>query len=163
MSTIDKNKAIIEYLLTCNNIKNSALYFNLIDAKDGNIQIITTSTDTTYDKSFIDGSKPKKYTCNIVTFKSINDLALVVGTSYANENVDDVADVQTLIDWIDEQNEARNFPDFGTNCIINSIKTTTDEPRFDGINTSLQPALAMYSIGIMVDYIDTSKVIWKDE
>lgn len=157
---IDKNQAIIDYLCTCNKIKNSPLYFNLINAENNNIQIITTANDTTYNKPYIDGSIPKKYTFNLVIFKSITDLALVNTTGYSNENVEDLADAQTLIDWIQEQEDAHNYPNFGSDCEIEEIKSATDTPRFDGINTSVNPPLAMYSMSITINYIDTSKTIW---
>lgn len=177
---IDKNQAIIDYLVQCPQILNSPIYFNLIDAQDNNIQIITTSEDKTMTKPFIDGSVAKRYTFNLIVFKSISDLAIVkdveqnviqvVGSEstststspseyYPNENVDDLAEAQALIDWIDEQNDLRNFPNFGDKCFIDDIMTTTDTPRFDGINTELSPPLAMYSISIVVNYIDKSKMI----
>lgn len=157
---IDKNQAVIDYLCTCNTIKDSPLYFNLINAEDNNIQIITTANDTTYDKPFIDGSKPKKYIFNLVIFKSITDLALVTTSGYSNENVEDLADAQKLIDWVQEQEDLHNYPNFGEECEMQSIEVTTDTPRFDGINTSMNPPLAMYSMSITINYIDTSRTIW---
>lgn len=174
MSKVDKNQAIIEYLITCPKIYNSPLYFNLINAKDNNVQIITTSEDVTMRKPYITGEIPKKYTFNLVTFKSITDLAVVkefstsTSTSdyddddYTNENVYDLADVQALLDWLQEQEDLHNYPDFGKDCYVDSLQTTTDEPRFEGINTELTPPLAMYSIAIVINYIDTSKSIWKE-
>lgn len=165
--SIDKNKAVIEYLLQCPDIADSPLYFNLIDAKDNTIQMITTAEDKTLSKPFIDGSITKRYTFNLITFKSISDMELVksmmLGTSvnnYANENVEELHAVQALIDWIVEQEEARNYPDFGDMCYIDSIMTTTDIPRFDGINVELTPPLAMYSISIIIEYVDISKQIY---
>lgn len=161
MSVVDKNKAIINYLIQCPQILNSPLYFNLIEAEDNNIQIVTTSEDKATTRPFIDGSVAKRYTFNLIIFKSISDLEVTKsGTSYyPNENVDDLAQAQALIDWIDEQNDSRNFPDFGATCLIDDIQTTTDTPQFDGINDELSPQLAMYSIAIVVNYIDKSKMI----
>lgn len=161
MSVVDKNQAIINYLIQCPQILNSPLYFNLIEAADDNIQIVTISEDKNMSKPFIDGSIAKRYTFNLIMFKSISDLEVTkTGSSYyPNENVDDLAQAQALIDWIDEQNDNRNFPDFGATCLIDDIQTTTDTPQFDGINDELSPQLAMYSIAIVVNYIDKSKMI----
>ena len=162
---MDKNQAIIEYLITCPKILNSPLYFNLINAKNDNVQIITTSEDVTMRRPYINGEIPKKYTFTLITFKSITDLAVVKDFSTeadTNENVYDLADVQALIDWLHEQEDSHIYPDFGKDCYIDSIQTTTDEPRFDGINDELTPPLAMYSIAIVINYIDTSKTIWKE-
>lgn len=162
--SIDKNKAVIEYLLTCPDIANSSIYFNLINAKDDTIQILTTAEDKTLSRPYIDGSVLKRYTFNLITFKSISDAELVTvpvgsGEYYSNENVDELGAVQLLIDWISEQEDNANYPDFGENCVVDRIMTTTDNPRFDGINADMTPPLAMYSISIVIEYLDISKMI----
>ena len=165
---MDKNQAIIDYLVQCPKIKDSALYFNLINAKNDNVQIITRANDRALSKPYVDGSILKQYTFTIIVFKSISENPIIVGTGYelgtgyTNENVDDLADAQALLDWVETQQELRNFPNFGDDCYIDEIQTTTEEPRLEGINDELTPPLAMYSIGVNVNYIDTSKMIWKE-
>ena len=159
---MDKNQAVIDYLITCPQIQNSPLFFNLIEAHNNNLQIVTTSEDVTTRRAYVTGEVPKRYTFTLITFKSITDLAVVKDSEYANENVDDLADVQALLDWLHEQEDIKNYPNFGEDCYIDSLQTTTDTPRFDGINDELTPPLAMYSIAIVINYIDTSKMIWKE-
>ena len=72
-----------------------------------------------------------------------------------------MATIQSLIDWISEQNDVRNFPNFGETCEVDEILTTTDTPKFDGIDEQVSPPLAVYSITIRVRYIDKSKIIWR--
>jgi len=165
--SIDKNKAVIEYLLQCPDIYNSPLYFNLIDAKDNTIQLLTKAEDKTLSRPNIDGSVPKRYTFTLITFKSISDMEIVkpigssIGTDeYPNENVDELQAVQLLIDWVLEQEDLHNYPNFGEDCVIDKIDTTTDYPRFDGINTEIQPNLAMYSIDVVIEYLDESRIIY---
>lgn len=162
--SVDKNQAVIEYLLQCPDIYNSSLYFNLINAKDNTIQILTTAEDKMLSRPHIDGSVKKRYTFSLIIFKSISDAEIVKmqGTSqqYISENVDELKDVQTLLDWISEQQDLKKYPDFGEDCDMDDIYTTTDTPRFDGINTAVTPALAMYSISVVIEYVDTSKVIY---
>lgn len=166
MSAIDKNQAMIDYLIQCEDIRNSPLYFNLVNAKNNTLQILTIADDKSLNKKYIDGSVLKKITFNLIAFKSISDLAIVksFGTSgsneFSNENVDDIADVQKLIDWIAEKEDAHVYPDFGSTCEIQKIETTTETPNFNGVDTSVTPPLAMYTIQIAVEYIDTSKVLW---
>lgn len=164
----DKNKAIITYLLNCDQIYGSVLYFNFIDVKDNNTQIVTNSDDRSISRPYIDGSVKRRYTFTIIKFKSVTDIPIVTnfptGTSipeYSNENVEDMTDMQSLIDWIAEQRENHVYPYFGEDCQIDDIYTTTDTPRLDGINTDMSPTLAMYSVEIVVDYIDTSRANWK--
>lgn len=157
---MDKNQAMIDYLIQCEDIKNSPLYFNLINAKDNTIQILTVAEDKMMNSPYIDGSVLKRITYNLIAFKSISDMALVKAEGFANENIDDVADVQKLLDWITEQEDLHNYPDFGEKCQIESIDTNSDTPNFNGIDNSITPPLAMYSIQIVVQYIDTNKMIW---
>ena len=159
--TTDKNQAVIDYIITCPTILNSPLYFNFINAKDDTNQFFTESTDTYSNKPFIDGSVEKIYTFTILTFKSAADIAVVKQSGYENENLSDMSDIQKLIEWIAEQNKLRNFPNFGEDCIIDSISTTTDAPKFEGIDEQITPPLAVYSTSIQIKYIDISNLIWR--
>ena len=158
---VNKHQAVINYIITCPTILNSPLYFNFINAKDNTNQVFTESTDTYTNRNYVDGSVEKLYTFTILTFKSAADVAVVKMVGYENENLSDMSDVQNLIECIKEQNEARNFPDFGEDCIIDSIETTTEEPKFEGIDEQISPPLAVYSTSIQIKYIDISKRLWR--
>lgn len=157
---MDKNEQIIEYLLQCPAIQNSPLYFNFIEAKDGATQLITMTEETSTIRTFVDGSMRQVYTLELITFKSISENAIVKTSGYPNENVDDLSEVQALMDWINEQDDLKNYPNFGENIHIDHIETTTDSPRLMGINTELIPPLAMYSVSIRIEYINEAKCIW---
>jgi hypothetical protein len=158
---VDKHQAVIDYIINCPNIRNSPLYFNFINAQDDTNQFVTNSNDRYTNTRYIDGSIGKLYTFTIITFKSINDNAVVKLPDYPNENILDLTDIQALINWIIEQDELQNFPDFGEDCIVESIATTTDEPSFDGIDEQTEPNLAVYSVTIEISYIDISKRLWR--
>ena len=49
---VDKNKAFVDYLLQCTQIKNSPLYFNFINVKDNTTQIVTNSSDINISRPF---------------------------------------------------------------------------------------------------------------
>lgn len=157
----NKHQAVIDYLVTCPAIQDSPLFFNFINAQDGTNQFLTVSNDEYTSTKYIDGSVQKIYTFTILTFKSVNDIEIVQIPGYQNENVSDMEDVQALIDWIQEQEEIHNYPDFGENCIVESIKTTTEEPNFDGIDEQVEPNLAVYSTSIQISYLDISKQLWR--
>jgi len=159
----DLNQAVIDYLITCPIFKNNPLFFNAIEAKDENKQIVTTANNKKLQKPYIDGSVLKRFTFTIIDFRSITyqPIVKIPGDAYKNENVQDMLDVQSIIDWIDEQQELCNFPDFGENCIVESIKALSENPNLNGIDTSSTPSLAKYSISIQIDYIDNSKTIWR--
>lgn len=159
----DKNKAIIDYLITCDYIRSSSLYFNFINAKNNTKQIIAESTEEALNTKYIDGTVAKQYRCTLIDFKSLSTNPIAKVSGYTDENVTDLSAVQAIIDWVAEQNELHNYPDFGENCIVENISTTANNPSLNGIDVSTTPALARYSIVIQVDYLDKSKVIWNKE
>ena len=160
---MDKNKIVIEYLLGCPQLASNSLFFNAATGKDESKQIVTMGDDKRLQQPFIDGSVLKRYTFTIIDYKSISYQPIVkkVGSVEKNENVSDMLDTQGIIDWITEQNEDHIYPDFGEDCIVEQIQTTTEDPNLNGIDTSTNPPLAKYSISIQIDYMDYSKVPWK--
>jgi len=160
MTVVDKNKAIVDYLLTCSTVYSSSLYFNFINAKDDTKQVIAEASDTYTNRNYIDGSVLKQYQCKLVNFKSLSTKPVVKQSGYADENITDLETIQQIVDWINEQNDLNNYPDFGDNCIVEKIQTTANNPVLDGIDASTTPALVKYSITIQVDYLDKSKIIW---
>lgn len=157
---VDKNQAIIDFLMQCPAIAENPVFFNFLNAKDNNKQIITQSTDRSLNHSYVDGSVGKRYTFTIIDFRSITYQPLPKQPGYSSENVEEMLDVQGILDWVNEQADIENYPDFGDNCLIDRMETTTDIPNLDGVDTQMAPALAKYSISIQIDYIDKSKTIW---
>lgn len=156
---IDKNKAILNFISTYEGIETSPIFINFINANDNDVQFLTSSNETSLNRRFVDGSVMKRYTFSLIITKSITDMAIAKDI-LTNENIDDIADIQKFMDWVNEQGELQTFPDFGANCIIEEMQTTAENPSLDGINNEVSPALAMYSMEIRIDYIDYSKVIW---
>lgn len=157
---VNKNQAVIDFLMTCPTIANNSLFFNFINAQDNNNQIITTSNDKSLNKPYIDGSVLKRYTFTIISFKSITENAIPKVAGMTDENVDDIMEVQEIIDWITEQHENRNYPDFGGFCEIDSMEALSENPNLDGVDNTASPALAKYSLSIRIEYIDKSKCNW---
>lgn len=158
---MDKNQAIITYLSSCPVIANNPLFFNFAKAEDNNKQLVQVATDKKVERPYIDGSVLKRFTFTLIDYRSVIYQAVVKEAGYPNENMEELLDVQSIIDWIDEQNMDGNFPDFGDDCVIDEIKALTDTPRLNGVDTSASPALAKYSVSIQILYLDRSKCIWK--
>lgn len=157
---MDKNKAVIDFLITCPYIQNTPLYFNLINAKDNTKQVITLGNDKAVEEPYIDGSVLKRYTFTLVDFRSVSYNPIVKTNVEGNENIDEYWDVQGTIDWVTEQDVEGNYPDFGTDCIIDKMEVLTDNPTLDSIDVTVTPALARYSFTIRIEYLDKSKCIW---
>ena len=154
---MDKNQAMIDYLITCPAIKDTPLYFNFVEARNDSTQMITMSSDRTTNKRYIDGTVQKVYTFSLIKFKSMAYNPIVKLPWRKDENVEDMFDVQGLIDWLDAQ---RNFPDFGENCYIEKLHVTTDTPQLDNVDTTTSPPLVQYSVTVEVQYLDESKSNW---
>lgn len=166
MASVDKNQAVIEFLLQCPYIKDNPLFFNFINAKDNNKQVVTSGNDKVIDRPFIDGSVQKRYTFTIMDYKSVSYMAIakIIGSGtvdyYPDENMEDILDTQQIIDWITEQENARNYPDFGEECVIDDMRALTDNPNLNTVDTSITPALAKYSISIQINYVDYTNLQW---
>lgn len=160
-ASVDKNQAVIDFLIQCPTIAGSPLFFNFLNAQDENKQIITQANDTSLNKNYIDGSKLKRYTFTIIDFRSVTYQPIPKMAGYVSENVEEMLDVQSIMDWVNEQADNSNYPDFGDDCVIDDMRTTSENPNLNGIDTQVTPALAKYSMSIQIDYLDTSKVIWK--
>ena len=155
----DKNKATLNFIATYPGIETSPIFVNFINAKDNDIQFMTTSNEVRLNRNFVDGSIMKRYTFTIVITKSITDMAIAKDLM-DNENIGDIADIQAFMDWVNEQGDNQIYPDFGEECGIEEMHTTSENPSLDGINTEVTPALALYSVEIGIDYIDYSKIVW---
>lgn len=168
---MDKNKAMIKFLLQCPTILDNPLFFNFADEQDGSLHYIT-ETDTK-KRSYIDGSEQKQYTFSIASYSSVSHNAVIKDDDeiLMNENIENMSKVQEILDWIDEQahpselnadgtQKEPNFPDFGQDCIIESMETMQSDPDINGIDTSVNPPIARYSVGVRLTYLDNSKKVW---
>lgn len=150
---------MIEFLMTCPTIQTNPLFFNFAEGEDGHNHFIT-ETDKATKKPYVDGSQLKEYTFTFASYKSVSYNAVVVGER--DENIEEMANVQSILDWIEEQNEAKNFPNFGENVIVEEMKPLTTDPEFDGIDTSVNPPVVRYSIGVVITYLDNTKKLWNN-
>lgn len=156
---MDKNKLMIEFLQTCPTLKDNPLFFNFGKVEDNAHQITVNSDDVELQKPYIDGSVLKRYTYSIDSFKSVACIPILECDT--DENIEDFAEVQSLLDWVNEQSENMNFPDFGENICIEEMKTLNTKPTLIGVESSLNPPMAIYRITIQIDYIDNTNRLWK--
>lgn len=156
----DKHVAVIDFLQNCPEIANHPLFFNFAQEEDNNQLFVTYADNIDAITSYVDGSKEMSYTFTMIFYKSVAYNALIDGR--ADENLDEFIDIQSIGEWIEEQNDNKIFPDFGEDCVIDSIETLTNKPRVSRqVEGDMQPALAQYSLGVRIRYLDTSKVLWK--
>ena len=160
---VDKNQAIIDFIAQCPTIAENPLFFNFLNATDNDKQLITHANETQLNSKYVDGSILKRYTFTLIDFKSVAYEPIPKVEGYISENVEEYEAVQSIMDWVNEQGDLMQYPDFGPDCIIDSMRTTSENPNLNGVDTSVSPALAKYSMSIQIDYIDTSKAIWNND
>lgn len=155
---MNKTQAMLDFLQTCSTIRDNPLFFNFGKVENGAHQANMQSDDVSVHKPYIDGTELKRYTFHLDSFKSVAYNPVVQGLS--DENVEDFADVQELLDWINEQGDLKNYPAF-EDCIIDKMRSLQSKPQLVGVNTTMSPPTAVYRISIQIDYLDTSKQLWK--
>lgn len=155
MTNSEYTQAVIDFLLDCPNIEK--LFFNFAAEEDGSNQFVKEDSGTL--KNYIDGGKLKYYTFSIISYVAVSHNPIVDETGFADENMENLALIQEILDWVNTQGENLVFPDFGSDVVIDEMKATTDDPNLNGVDTSQNPPLAQYSFTIRIQYLDTSKAI----
>ena len=158
---MDKSQAVIAFLQTCEYISSDPLFFNFGNVEDNAHQVSISSDDIALHAPFIDGSVEKRFTFSIDSFKSVAYIPVVQSLTAQDENLEEFQSVQQILDWITEQDRLHNYPEFGEDCIIDEMKVLTTKPELVGVDTSLNPPMAVYRISIQIDYVDNTDKAWK--
>lgn len=123
---------------------NEILYFN-------NTQEIadTSSVNTVYSdyavQEYTCGNSDREFVFAIKQMKQYDS----AGTSGINRQT--MEEVQAFMDWIDEQNKKRNFPEFPGNCFVYKIENLQNMPEIAGTNDQ---GLAEYMFQCRVCYTE---------
>ena len=153
-----KHQAMLNFLQTCPRIRANPLFFNFGKVENDAHQANMRSDDVSLHRPYIDGTELKRYTFHLDTFKSVAYNPVISGLP--DENMEDFEDVQSLIDWISEQDDLKNYPAF-EECVVDKMRSLYTKPELVGVDTTLSPPMAVYRISIQIDYLDTSKQVWK--
>jgi hypothetical protein len=149
---------MLDFLQTCPSIRDNPLFFNFGKVENNAHQANMRSDDVSLHRPYIDGTELKRYTFQLDSFKSVAYNPVIQGLT--DENLEDFNEVQSLIDWVNEQDDAHNYPAF-KDCVIDKMRSISSKPELVGVNTTMSPPMAVYRITIQIDYLDTSKQMWK--
>lgn len=121
-----KFEAVFEYLKKYPPLYD-ILYFNKTQE-----YAETTSVNTVYSdyavQEYTCGNSDREFIFAIKQMKTYD----ASGTSGINRQ--SIADVQAFMDWIDEQNANKNFPEFPENCTVYKIENLQNMPELSGTN-----------------------------
>ena len=126
MSDIDnKHDAVWNWLYQNEQIKR--LYFNFSDTETGNT-VIATDGGNNKLKEYTDGSILRAYDFALIQYLPLNTVDV-----NSNENAEVMFDAEQLMEWIDEQNEKRNFPIF-KGCTVTKVENLQNMPNVAGMD-----------------------------
>lgn len=115
---MNKHEAMFNYI---SQYKAFPLTFNYSEEANGNTSLITVYSDSEI-KRYLSGSQ-KEYIFAIKQTKPYH-----AGAAVPSGNTQAMYDVQRFMDWIDEQQQLRNYPDFGEDCKVQSIENLQNMP-----------------------------------
>lgn len=124
-------------------LTEQTLGFNYSSEEVGQIAITTDFSDRVIKKYFRGAEKAYGFTITLIRLYS---------TDLDSLNLECMNFVQSFMDWIDEQNRKKNFPDFGENCQIKKMENLQNMPNLSGINP--KEGLARYQIQCRIIYFD---------
>lgn len=124
-------------------LTEQTLGFNYSSEEMGQIAITTDFSDRVIKKYFKGAEKAYGFTITLIRPYS---------TDLDSLNLECMNFVQSFMDWIDEQNKKKNFPDFGESCKIKKMENLQNMPNLSGINP--KEGLARYQIQCRIIYFD---------
>lgn len=134
----NKHEAVWAWLHTCPHITN--LFFNAGRADGGYTQLIPAES---VKDEYIDGTSVRSYECTLVRFMEIsfepND----------ETNIGDLIDFDRLGEWVEEQNEIQNFPQFPAKESVQEINVS---PNQAGYMVMLEAGIAKYQLQFQIEY-----------
>lgn len=120
---------------------NDWLYFNAEKHEDGNTSLMSSDSNTTVEE-YIDGSK-------LITLPFIVSMVKSYDFEQSDTNLTSMSEAQSFIDWMRQQESIGNYPDLGSNCIVEEI-SVLDTPTV-WVNSA--DNLAKYQVNCTIKYI----------
>lgn len=148
----------LKWLLNSDYIRGNKLFLNAVEAKDNNIQIVTQQIMRSQDKEYVDGSVLHRIVFTVFDFKSISFNQLVKTMVENAENVVDLLEAGQIIDYVEQRNKEKDFPDFGKDFEVQRIYSEYESPSTPSVDGTAQ--LAKYSIPIVCEVLDLRECLF---
>ena len=132
--------ALWEWFAQCASI--TRLFFNFSGTDDGDTAI-ATSGETVLD-DYIDGSQRRRYAFELIRY--------LPATFDPNDpgNVTMMEDVDRIVEWVEQQNTAGNFPEFPSGSYVERVSVLDDST---GYVAATDQNMAKYMIPFAIDYM----------
>ena len=142
---MSKHDAVKAYFVSkVKELAGSMLNFNFSPESPNSISLLTNYSDKVR-KKYITGDALKEYGFSIIIVKE-----------YSSEsddlNLEAMNFAQTFMEWLEEQNEKKEYPDFGDNCTSEKMENLQNMPNLSGVN--YEAGLARYMIQVRIIYTE---------
>lgn len=134
-----KHRALQEWVSDF--LENNYLYFESADAYP-NVRIVVPNFGDYLIRTDIIGNKYKSYSFVFIAYEQID-----TGTS--DVNIRNMELMDEFTEWLEEQIEFQNFPDFGPKCSDYEIVPLQNMANLAMI---FEDGLAKYMLGVRIDY-----------
>lgn len=145
-----KHDAMVAYMSPkAEELAGRLLDFNVASGSVGNISFLTNYSDKVR-KKYLRAGAEKEYGFTILISQPFSE-----DTDDLNLKAMDF--VQEFMDWIDLQNQKRDFPDFGAGCQVKKLENLQNMPNLAAVDwDNLE---AQYMIQCRVLYFEKEKKI----
>lgn len=145
---MSKHDAMVAYMSPkVEELAGRLLNFNVSPGEEGNISFLTNYSDK-IRKKYIRVGFEKEYGFTIVITRTFSD-----GTD--DLNLDAMNFAQEFMDWIDEQDKKKNYPDFGDKCQIKKIENLQNMPNLASVDW--ENMIAQYMLQCRVIYFEKER------
>lgn len=126
----------------------SWIYFNVTLSEVNNLTVNSVQNERELTQ-FINGDRE-------VEFLFALDLVKEYDTGTSSINLEANEEFEKIADWIEEQNKVKNFPDFGSNIIIEKVEVLETVPS---VTIDTQAGMAKYQGQFKITYLEVRKEI----
>lgn len=143
-----KHDAMVEYMSPkVEELVGRLLNFNVSPGEEGNIAFLTNYSDK-LRKKYIRVGAEKEYGFTVVITRTFSE-----GTD--DLNLDAMNFAQEFMDWIDEQDKKKKYPDFGEKCRVKKIENLQNMPNLASVDWDNM--IAQYMLQCRVIYFEKER------
>lgn len=145
---MSKHDAMVAYMSPkVEELAGRLLNFNVSPGEEGNISFLTNYSDK-IRKKYIRVGAEKEYGFTVLITRTFSE-------ETDDLNLDAMNFSQGFMDWIDEQDKKRIFPDFGEKCQVKKIENLQNMPNLASVDW--ENMIAQYMLQCRVIYFEKER------
>lgn len=142
---MDKHHAMVEFFRPKIEELSVEMNFNFSGETTDSVAFVTDYSDQV-KKRYIRCGAVKEYGFTIIVTKSYSP--------YGDDvNLEAMTFAQSLMDWVEEKNRKKQYPEFPENCRVQKIEVMQNMPNLAGVN--MEQLTARYMFQCRVTYYES--------